>query len=51
MGVECLEVQHYVIIFGSIFLKIYFLDLLLISLLIRTLFRILTGEDSCSDGA
>ena len=31
-------------------LKVYFLDLLLISL-IRTLFNIHTGENSCSDGA
>ena len=28
-----------------------FLDLFFISLLIRTLFNILTGEDSCLDGA
>ena len=48
---ECLEVQHYVIIFGSTFLKIYFLDLLFISSLIMTLFNIRTEEDSCLDGA
>ena len=29
----------------------FFLDLLFISLLIRTLFNILTGEDACLDGA
>ena len=29
----------------------FFLDLLFISLLIRTLFNILTWEDSCLDGA
>ena len=32
-------------------LEQFFLDLLFISLLIRTLFNILTWEDSCLDGA
>ena len=43
--------QYSVCVAISQSLNNFFLDVLFISLLIRTLFNILTGEDSCLDGA
>ena len=52
LELECLELQHPIMsIFGTRFLRIYFVDLLFgRAHILRTLSNIQAGEGSCLDG-